>query len=188
MTISKKDHILDVAESLFNEFGYTATGVDLIRDRANVSKTSMYRHFGSKAKLIESVLSRRHQRFKSELEKASDQHSDAAAKLDAILNWHFDWFRGDNYNGCMFMHALSEFKNHEDELTKQAIQHKVWVKSLIFSIFDEPTAADEEKSETIMGLLEGMIVRAEFGVIAPYEQVYRTCAHSLAFSFCPLKI
>ncbi|WP_374058095.1 TetR/AcrR family transcriptional regulator [Candidatus Pantoea persica] len=39
---------LNTAESLFNANGYTAVGVDLIRNTAGVSKTSMYRHFGSK--------------------------------------------------------------------------------------------------------------------------------------------
>ena len=85
--MSKKDLILDVAESLFNQFGYTAVGVDMIRDEAAVSKTSMYRHFGSKTKLIEAVLERRHQRFESSLEAALSSTSGLQNQLDALLDW-----------------------------------------------------------------------------------------------------
>lgn len=74
--MTKKEYILDIAEDLFNDFGYTSVGVDLIRDKAGVSKTSMYRYFGSKNKLIEAVLARRHQRFADGLNAAVSSAKD----------------------------------------------------------------------------------------------------------------
>ena len=182
MSTTKREHILDVAECLFNELGYTATGVDLIRDRAEVSKTSMYRHFGSKNKLIESVLSRRHQRFESELSGVLEGCHDMESRLDAILDWHFEWFRAENFYGCMFMHALSELQHHDESLAQQAIQHKTWLKSLLFSIFENDTQGAEAKTEALMTFLEGMIVRAEFGEVHGFEGIYRLGAKALSLN------
>ncbi|MGF1727331.1 TetR/AcrR family transcriptional regulator [Photobacterium nomapromontoriensis] len=180
--MSKKEHILDVAEELFNMFGYTAVGVDLIRDKAEVSKTSMYRHFGSKNKLIGMVLTRRHQRFEDELNAVVSVATGVESKLDAILNWHFTWFRSVNFKGCMFMHALAEFKGLDDEVARQAVQHKVWLKSLLLSVFEPEQQNVEGRTEVMMTFLEGMIIRAEFGEVVGYEDIYRLGAKALALA------
>lgn len=180
--MNKQDHILSVAESLFNEFGYTAVGVDLIRDKAEVSKTSMYRHFGSKNKLINAVLIQRHQRFEYQLNMALSVENNIEGKLDAILDWHFTWFRSSSFKGCMFMHALSEFKGRDELITRQAIQHKVWLKSVVLSIFEPGIDAIESKAEAVMAYLEGVIIRAEFEDVRQYEHVYRASAKMLAMN------
>ncbi|UTV30797.1 TetR/AcrR family transcriptional regulator [Photobacterium atrarenae] len=178
--MSKKEHILNVAEGLFNQLGYTAVGVDLIRDKAEVSKTSMYRHFGSKNKLIEAVLIRRHQRFEEELNAVVSAATDTDSRLNAILDWHFSWFRAVNFKGCMFMHALAEFRGHDEALAQQALKHKAWLKSLLFSTFEPGEPGAEAKTEAIMTFLEGMIIRAEFGEVSGYEEIYRLGARALA--------
>lgn len=157
--MSKRDHILAVAESLFNQFGYTAVGVDKIRDEAAVSKTSMYRHFGAKSALIEAVLQARHTRFEQGLQQAIDAHQDKDAQLTALLDWHLAWFERGDFKGCMFMHAIGEFKSTTDsQITDIAKTHKHKIYGLIEEIVGSETAAD-----AVMTILEGLIVRAEFG-------------------------
>ncbi|MGO1245875.1 MAG: TetR/AcrR family transcriptional regulator [Oceanisphaera sp.] len=177
--MSIKEHILDVAESLFNELGYTAVGVDLIRDQAKVSKTSMYRHFGSKNKLIEAVLARRHQYFEAQLTPIFASTASVDARLDALIDWHFAWFRSKNFKGCMFMHALAEFKSQDETLAQQALQHKTWLKLLLLSLFDPTDLKREDKAEAIITFLEGMIVRAEFGGVIENKDTYRLSVKTL---------
>jgi AcrR family transcriptional regulator len=169
--MSKKDLILDVAESLFNRLGYTAVGVDMIRDEAGISKTSMYRHFGSKTKLIESVLARRHQRFEQSLEEYISQAQDFEGKLSALLDWHFDWFAQDDFKGCMFMHALAEFKESETEITALSQQHKIWIKNLVHRVINS-SSSNDPRSEMMMVFLEGLIVRSEFERLEADKQQY----------------
>ncbi len=52
------DHIATVAAAMFYERGINLVGVDLIADRAGVSKRTVYRHFGSKDDLIAASLER----------------------------------------------------------------------------------------------------------------------------------
>ncbi|NOH95835.1 TetR/AcrR family transcriptional regulator [Vibrio sp. 99-70-13A1] len=181
--MSKKEHILDVAESLFNQFGYTAVGVDMIRDSAEVSKTSMYRHFGSKTKLIEAVLARRHQRFESSLASRVDGHSSVMDRLNALLDWHFDWFEQPDFKGCMFMHALAEFKETEETIAMLSYQHKAWLKESVIGCLelnDNLNAAQMMmKTEILMTFIEGMIVRSEFGVSMTDQNQYRQSVQAL---------
>ncbi|SFU26912.1 TetR/AcrR family transcriptional regulator [Xenorhabdus koppenhoeferi] len=180
--MSKREHILDTAEALFSEFGYTSVGVDLIRDKAQVSKTSMYRYFGSKNKLIEAVLVRRHQFFEKGLTEAVSSASNTESRLNAILDWHFSWFRSADFKGCMFMHALAEFKGFDEKLTQQALRHKAWFESLLLSVFEPEQSGVNTKTKAIITFLEGMIVRAEFGEVVGYEEIYRLGVKTLAFT------
>lgn len=52
------DHIATVAAALFYERGINLVGVDLIADRAGVSKRTVYRHFATKDDLIAASLER----------------------------------------------------------------------------------------------------------------------------------
>ena len=186
--MSKKELILDVAESLFNQFGYTAVGVDMIRDEAAVSKTSMYRHFGSKTKLIEAVLERRHQRFESSLEAVLASTSGLQHQLDVLLDWHFAWFEQPDFKGCMFMHALAEFKESEDDIAMLSQKHKIWLKNTIHDVItsgEEAGAATfERRTESVMTFIEGLIIRREFGAIDlsldSNKEAYRKALHLLA--------
>ena len=48
----KRKQILDAAVNLFTEKGYAATSMDLIAKNADVSKQTVYSHFGSKDELF----------------------------------------------------------------------------------------------------------------------------------------
>jgi len=172
--MSTKHDILDCAESLFNQQGYTAVGVDLIRDTAGVSKTTIYRHFGGKDGLIEAVLERRHQRFEEGLfnkvnatnqamiEAKLDAKTASYQRLSAILDWHYAWFMSDQFQGCMFMHALSEFKQNNRKISQIALDHKAWLGQLIQDALDDSLADIEEKADMLLTFIEGLIIRAEF--------------------------
>jgi AcrR family transcriptional regulator len=179
--MGKKDQILNAAESLFNQQGYTSVGVDLIRDSAKVSKTSMYRHFSSKTELIKSVLERRHERFESSLTLALNGVESPRDRVDTLLDWHFDWFESEQFKGCMFMHALGEFKETEADISALSYQHKRWLKKLVSQALN---TTSEIKTELILTLLEGMIVRSEFEDTSRYREAYRKAVQNLAGTEC----
>ncbi|WP_375748293.1 TetR/AcrR family transcriptional regulator [Vibrio sp. HN007] len=184
--MSKKEHIMDTAEALFNEHGYTAVGVDLIRDTAQVSKTSLYRHFSSKAKLIEEVLIRRHQRFETSVDKALQGQITTETQLDSLLDWHFNWFDQPHFKGCMFMHALAEFKESEENISELSRQHKIWLKNVVTDALKKndklTSSCINKRSESIMTLIEGMIVRSEFEDTTAYRKNYRELVHHISSS------
>ncbi|TQV80270.1 TetR/AcrR family transcriptional regulator [Aliikangiella coralliicola] len=57
-TSAKRESILDAAIDAFIEFGFEKTSMDLIAERANSSKRTVYNHFSSKESLIEEAFNR----------------------------------------------------------------------------------------------------------------------------------
>ena len=168
-----KTHILDTAEKLFNQAGYSAVGVDLIRDTAGVSKTTIYRHFPGKQSIIAAVLRRRDAFFRSGLSTAVASAITPSDKIQALFDWHYDWFKSSTFCGCMFMHGLPEFRTHSQELQQIATEHKAWILALINEILTE-TKYNQQQANLFMALLEGSIVNAEFfGFIRPDPEIAR---------------
>ena len=172
--MSVLDKILDTAETLFNCRGYNAVGIDLIRDEAAVSKTTIYRHFSSKTELIIKVLRRRHGRFEDSLGAAVNAATSPQTQLQALLDWHFNWFASAEFEGCMFMHALSEFKKQEDDVHKVALEHKHWLFGVIAHIVSSTSDSTHanQRAEMMLTFIEGLIVRAEFGQITLPKERY----------------
>ena len=53
---NKTDQIIDAAKATFLTMGYRATSMDLVAERANVTKRTIYNNFKSKEQLLESVV------------------------------------------------------------------------------------------------------------------------------------
>lgn len=184
VVMSVLDKILDTAERLFNGRGYNAVGIDLIRDEAEVSKTTIYRHFSSKTELIIKVLRRRHGRLQASLGEAIQGADSSNQKLQCFLDWHFNMYKQDYFEGCMFMHALSEFKKQEKGIYKVALEHKQWLLQTIKQILtsDEKINKDliGDKAELLLTYVEGLTVRAEFNALTLPREVYMKEALKIA--------
>lgn len=122
--------ILNTAEQLFNQNSFNGVGVDLIRDESGCSKTTMYTYFKNKQQLVVSVLKARDQRFRESLKNFTAETSDLPA-IERIFDWHIQWFQQDTFKGCLFIRAVSEASQQEQEIIDVAKQHKIWLQQFI---------------------------------------------------------
>ncbi len=90
LTLDTKQRILDAAERLFMERGFSATSLREITASAKVNLAAVNYHFGSKETLIEAVLIRRLQPLNelrlAELDVLEARSRGKRAPLEAILN------------------------------------------------------------------------------------------------------
>jgi hypothetical protein len=105
--------------------------------------------------------------------------------LDALIDWHFDWFSEQTFHGCMFMHAHAEFNQTDGEISDLATSHKSGLKALIAEILsdegrDAVQEVPEAQAEAVMIFIEGMIVRAEFGDMQPFKSSCQSAIHRLS--------
>lgn len=83
------DRILDAAEVLFAERGFSETSLRMITSKANVNLAAVNYHFGSKNALIQAVFSRFLSPFslslESELKRISEKHTDKPIDIETLM-------------------------------------------------------------------------------------------------------
>jgi len=87
--INTKEKILDAAEKLFVDNGFSATSLRAIIKEAGVNTASVHYHFGSKEALVEAVFARRAAELNEErldtLTRLEAEHGDLAVPLEDVL-------------------------------------------------------------------------------------------------------
>ncbi len=81
----KQIAILQIAEKLFAENGFDGTSVRQIAKEADINIAMISYYFGSKEKLLETLLFYRGSDFKIQIENILSQDSDYLQKVDAII-------------------------------------------------------------------------------------------------------
>lgn len=85
------ERILDAAEDLFAEKGYSAASLGEVADRVGIRPPSLYNHFRNKEALYEAVLERLLRGFTrplSELQQGPVTRARVMEWLEAIVRWH----------------------------------------------------------------------------------------------------
>ena len=160
MASGKRDHLVDTALDLFYQYGFHATGVDKILEKAGVARMTLYNHFKSKDELILATLRRRDEKFRNSFMRAVERSGKTPRdRLLTIFDVLEEWISGKDYSGCMFINASAEFANFDDPIHMAAGEHK----NLILKFLRElAVAADakepEELADGLMLLMEGAIV------------------------------
>lgn len=156
----RKQHLLDTAFLLFNEFGFHATGIDRILAESGVSKATLYKHFPSKDALVLAVLEKRH----TDLEKIFANTLAKKEGKEGILGL-FDtleaWFHSESFHGCNFIRASGEYAQLAPEIYHFAAKHKNRVAELIHTHLKKDGSANAEViSRKILQLIDGAIIAA----------------------------
>jgi len=162
MRPNKRDELVRKALQVFYRDGFHATGMDRLVVETGVSKTSMYKHFRTKEELILAVLRLRDENFRNwfvrRIEELADTPEDQLlAAFDALG----EWFREDNFRGCMFIKAGAEYQDKDHPIHVQAAEHKRVLLEYFTALARKAGARNPEKLGCQFLLLkEGAIVTA----------------------------
>jgi AcrR family transcriptional regulator len=178
-----RDHLLETALRLFNQHGYTATGVDLIIAEAGVAKTTLYRHFDTKEDLILAALERQDEQARDAMRAFVERRaSDPVERLLATFDCLEAWFRDERFRGCPFVSAAGEHKDTANPVFRAAALHK----RLTLAYFEELAhaarfAEPKRIAAEINVLHEGATAVAQMTRTAePARQAKRMAAQLLA--------
>jgi len=102
--------ILDEAVALCSQIGVSGLSIGALADKAGMSKSGLFAHFGSKEELQIAVLRESQQRFVDTVVRPALKAPRGIARLRAILaNW-LDWTnRAQLPGGCPLNAAANEF-------------------------------------------------------------------------------
>lgn len=160
--VPPRERLIESAKNLFCRYGINSVGVDAIVDRAGTAKTTLYKLFGSKDGLVEAVLDREGQAWRSWfLTEIDGPGGSARERLDRIGPALKIWFTRDDFFGCPFINAVGESDKTDDRMRALAISHKKIVIDRLSALCDEAGMSEAEKIAHTIGLImDGAIVVA----------------------------
>ena len=157
-----RERLLHAAAALFCRHGINATGVDAIVEAAGTAKTTLYKSFGSKERLVEAVLEAEgaawRDWFIGEIDHLPGGPGDKLIGLFGVLK---RWFGEDRFFGCPFINAVGEHDKEEDRMRALALRHKRIVLRHIEKLARDAGASDPETlTHELALLIDGAIVAA----------------------------
>lgn len=150
------ERILGAAGALFFTRGITAVGVELIAERAETTKRTLYQRFGSKEGLISAYLQQRAHAWQTGLIQALS--ADRAGTPEAALRAVFDAserMAAEHRRGCAFVNAWAELGPEHSGASRIIEVEKAWMRDLFRRI-----VADEAAAMQIHMIYEGAQVLA----------------------------
>ncbi len=158
-TPSKREQLIETALKLFAKHGFHAVGIDTIIERSGVAKKTLYNHFRSKDELILACLRYYDERFRNHFMRAVEARTpDAVERLLALFDVAEDWFRQDDFHGCIFVGAAGEYPDANTAIRQTCSESK---QSLLIYITKLAAAAGAENpvqlARQLVLLLEGAV-------------------------------
>ncbi|TML94219.1 MAG: TetR/AcrR family transcriptional regulator [Actinobacteria bacterium] len=160
-----RERLVRTAYALFQRNSLNTVGVDRIVADADVAKTTLYRHFPSKDDLAVSVLGHHEDVWtRGWLEQAIERHETVGARLLGLFDAFDDWFRRDDYEGCLFARTLLETRDPASRVRAAAAAGLANVRALIRGLAEEAGVHDPDVfALQIQMLLLGATVAAVYG-------------------------
>jgi AcrR family transcriptional regulator len=161
-----RERILAAAYELFSKRGIRAVGTEEVLAKAEVAKSTLYRHFASKDELVLAFLQRREQRWTREFVEAEARRrgSTPRERLLAIFDVFDEWFHRDDFEGCSFVNVLLEMGDLEIPLGKASAAHLEYIRSIVRALAEEAGVQDSEAfAHSWHILMKGSIVAAGEG-------------------------
>jgi TetR/AcrR family transcriptional repressor of nem operon len=116
------DRILDCAEALMTERGFSGFSYADISDEVKVTKASIHFHFATKALLVQRVLARYRERTRQGLQQLS-QAPGAMARLQAYVGYWENCIRAKAPSFCVCALLAAEIPTLPDEVSVEVRGH-----------------------------------------------------------------
>jgi AcrR family transcriptional regulator len=105
----RQTQIVDAARAVIGELGYTEASVDLIAERAGMSKSTLYTYFESKEEILGACFATGQAELFARIDAALRPARGAAARLEALVAATFEHFDADGvFFGAVMSHAYLE--------------------------------------------------------------------------------
>ncbi|MGI9570869.1 MAG: TetR/AcrR family transcriptional regulator [Desulfobulbia bacterium] len=174
-----KERILDSAQTIVLEKGFSATSLDDIIKATGVTKGAFFHHFASKGDLAHQLVERFAENdfalFDEWDRRAEALSEDPYQALILFLKFFEEWIsdQSEPFSGCLFavyVYESSLFDSDVNDFVKQSLGHwQDYYKKKFDAVYavrsPKIDVTPDELSETIVAILEGAFILAR-----SYEQ------------------
>lgn len=181
-----KERILATATRLFYAHGINSVGVDRVVAEAKVTKTSLYRHFPSKERLVIAFLGRINDEWSAWLKSRVEGRTvNPRERLLVVFDALGEWFRTPSFRGCPFINTAAEASNRDSPTAKAAWAFKRGFRGYLRALAVETEADDPGLlADQLLLLADGAIVRAAMTGDMSSARVAKKAADTIVRAAC----
>jgi AcrR family transcriptional regulator len=178
-----REHILDVASTLFYKHGVRNIGIDRIISESGIARMTLYNHFKSKDLLIEEYLRRASTRwmkwYAGKIDRSSDDPRERILGAFSVLD---GWFRSRDFRGCSVTNAMVELADDAHPAFAVKEEYHEGLRRLFGGLVRDAGAADpDELVEELIVVLRGAMTSALVdGPQGVAQRARRTAEHLLS--------
>jgi AcrR family transcriptional regulator len=130
-----RDNILETSLQLFSEIGFDAVGIQLIVDRSEITKPTLYHYFGSKKGLLEAILKKYFGDLLDRLEKVAEYRGDLIKTLTDIVNEYFIY--AEMYKSFFYLQLSLSFVPASNETYEIILPYQQKLSDLLKEVFNQ---------------------------------------------------
>jgi AcrR family transcriptional regulator len=162
-----REHVLAVAHEIFYWQGIRGTGVDKIAVEAGVAPTTLYRLFASKDDLVAAYVARADVNYRAWFDEAVEAGgADPRQRILCVFDALQHQVRPENFRGCPFLMALSEYPDATHPAHRNAVGTKEWVRVRFGELAADLAATRapvdvDELADSLTLVMEGVYASAQ---------------------------
>ncbi|UNS95183.1 TetR/AcrR family transcriptional regulator [Streptomyces tubbatahanensis] len=162
-----RERILDAAEELFHSEGIRRVGVQAIAERAETTKTAIYRHFDTKDALVAEWLRIVAADYQAAFDRVEAEHPDAPGEqILGLARFIAEGLPRLSHRGCPFINSLAELPDRSHPARQVIEEHKARQTRRLVGMCTAAGLADPEQAAAeITFVLEGAQVSTQNGSI-----------------------
>jgi AcrR family transcriptional regulator len=132
-----RERLLRTASQLFYAKGIHSVGVDEIVERAQVTRSTLYRHFAGKDGLIVAYLETASALERQQVAAVLADLDEPEARLRAVADVVAASIHNPAFRGCAFLNAAAEYPDATHPVRRAVTEHRTWFHSLVAGLVDE---------------------------------------------------
>ncbi len=155
---SKKLQVIQTAIQLFTTRGFHTSGVDLIAKQSQITKSTFYKYFGSKERLVEMCIAFQKSLLREEVLAIiySSRYYASKDKLKEIIVLHTNL--SSLYN--LLLKAIFEIKLLHPQAYRMAVEYRKWLRHEIFDlIFSGEMREPQFDANMVVNLIDGLLLQ-----------------------------
>ena len=156
---SKKIQVVQSAIQLFTTRGFHTVGVDLIAKQSQITKSTFYKYFGSKERLVEMCIAFQKSLLREKVLAIiySSRYYTSKDKLKEIIVLHTNL--NSLYN--LLLKAIFEIKLLYPKSYRMALEYRKWLRHEIFDlVFSGETHEPKFDADMVLNLIDGLLLQA----------------------------
>jgi AcrR family transcriptional regulator len=173
--VQRRLSILGAAERTFDEFGYAATTMEAVAERADISKGNIYNYFRSKQVLFTEVLNQTAAKGLYELEQLVKSDMPAAQKMQRIIEGWFSRCAAHARIGRLMLEfwAAAAREDADGEMLKVFQDMYARFRNLLMAVVEQGFREGTFRTRVgapmaaslIMSVVDGIMVQAVLGLM-----------------------